>query len=74
MQTDEFELTAVDREILAIARKHPTWSGLLDALVRERLGMTSAAFYQRLTYLSRQRVAIEHDPMTTRMVREWRRR
>ena len=65
-------LTDHDKQIIDLAREYPKWSGGMDARINDELGMTSAAYFQRLIYLSRQPEAIEYDPVTMNRVRGWR--
>ena len=65
-------LTDEDKKIIDLAREYPKWSGGMDARINDELGMTSAQFFQRLIYLSRQPEAIEYDPVTMNRVRGWR--
>ena len=65
-------LTDEDKAIIDLAKEHPRWSGAMDAAINDELGMTSAAFFQRLIHLSRQPEAIEYDPVTMNRVRGWR--
>ena len=65
-------LTDEDKQIIDLAKEFPRWSGAMDAAINDELGMTSAAYFQRLIYLSRQPEAIEYDPVTMNRVRGWR--
>lgn len=65
-------LTDEDKQIIDLAKEFPRWSGVMDARINDELGMTSAAYFQRLIYLSRQPEAIEYDPVTVNRVRGWR--
>lgn len=65
-------LTDEDKQIIDLAKEHPRWSGAMDAAIMDELGMTSAAFFQRLIHLSRRPEAIEYDPVTMNRVRGWR--
>lgn len=61
-----------DKKIIDLAKEFPRWSGAMDAAINDELGMTSAQFFQRLIYLSRQPEAIAYDPVTMNRVRGWR--
>ena len=63
-------LSDLDRAIIDLAAEPWKGRGWLEREARDRLGLSSIRFYQRLDALVRTREAIEYDPMTCRRIRE----
>ncbi|QUW18911.1 DUF3263 domain-containing protein [Agrococcus sp. Marseille-Q4369] len=63
-------LSDLDRAVLDLAAKPWKGRGWLEREARDRLGLSSIRFYQRLDALVRTREAIEYDPITCRRIRE----
>lgn len=66
------DLTERDRAILALEVSAPRHTGAKEELIRERLGMSPARYYQLLWRLVDTEQALEHDPMLVRRLRRIR--
>lgn len=66
------DLTAREAEILAFERHWWKYGGAKDAVVRERLGMSSALYYQAVNALLDHPAALAHDPLLVKRLRRRR--
>lgn len=66
------DLTDRDRAILALEAQWPRHSGSKEEIIRERLGMSPARYYQLLWRLIDTEQALEHDPLLVRRLRRIR--
>ena len=64
-------MTDQDRAILDFERTNTWWkyAGAKEAVIRERFGMTSTRYYQRLVQLLDDPEAEEYDAFTVRRLR-----
>lgn len=63
-------LTDLDRAAIDLAAEPWKGRGWLEREARDRLGLSSTRFYQRLDGLVHTRAAIEYDPLTCRRIRD----
>ena len=63
-------LSDLDRAIIDLAAEPWRGRGWVEREARDRLGMSSTRYYQRLLTLARTPAAIEYDPVTCRRVVE----
>lgn len=66
------ELSPRERDILTFEREWWRYAEGKDAAIRQRLGLTSAAYYQALTAIIDQPGALAHDPLLVRRLRRQR--
>jgi len=66
------DLTAREAEILAFERHWWRYGGAKDAVVRERLGMSSTSYYQAVNALLDRPAALAHDPLLVKRLRRLR--
>ena len=67
-------LTDQERAILDFERSWWTVDGVKEALIEERLGLTSSRYYRQLNELLDRQDALEHDPLVVRRLRRLRER
>ena len=67
-------LTDRDRAILDFERSWWTADGVKEALIEDRLGLTSSRYYRQLNELLDRPEALEHDPLVVRRLRRLRER
>ncbi|PWN00887.1 DUF3263 domain-containing protein [Nocardioides silvaticus] len=65
-------LTDTELAMLELERSWFTVAGTKDEAIRERFGMSSAAYYQALNALIEREDAVEADPLTVRRLRRMR--
>ncbi|KDA05942.1 hypothetical protein DC31_11740 [Microbacterium sp. CH12i] len=66
------DLTDRDRAILALEAEWPRHGGTKEEVIRSRLGMSPARYYQLLGRLIDTEQALEHDPLLVRRLRRLR--
>lgn len=66
------DLTERDRAILALEAAWPRHGGTKEEVIRDKLGMSSARYYQLLGRLIDTEQALEHDPLLIRRLRRIR--
>ena len=66
------ELSPRERDILTFEREWWRYAEAKDAAIRQRLGLTSAEYYQALTSIIDQPGALAHDPLLVRRLRRQR--
>lgn len=66
------DLTDRDRAILALEAAWPRHGGMKEETIREKLGMSSARYYQLLGRLIETEAALEADPLLVRRLRRLR--
>ena len=66
------DLTERDRAILSLETAWPQHSGAKEEIIRARLGMSAARYYQLLGRLIESDAALEYDPMLVRRLRRIR--
>ncbi|MDF2509640.1 MAG: hypothetical protein K0Q52_3499 [Microbacterium sp.] len=66
------DLTERDRAILALEVAWPRHSGAKEEIIRARLGMSAARYYQLLARLIESESALEYDPVLVRRLRRIR--
>lgn len=66
------ELTDVEREILAIEGQWWRYAGAKEAVIRERLGITTTRYYQLLNALIDTERAMAHDPILVKRLQRIR--
>jgi hypothetical protein len=66
------ELSPRERDILTFERDWWRYAEAKDAAIRQRLGLTSAEYYQALTAIIDQPGALAHDPLLVRRLRRQR--
>jgi len=67
-------LTDQERAILDFERSWWTADGVKEALIEDRLGLTSSRYYRQLNELLDRPEALEHDPLVVRRLRRLRER
>ena len=65
-------LTERDRAILALEAAWPRHGGMKEEVIRSRLGMSAARYYQLLGRLIETEAALEFDPLLVRRLRRLR--
>jgi hypothetical protein len=65
-------LTDHEQAVLDFERSWWTEDGVKEALIEDRLGMTSSRYYQVLNELLDRPDALDHDPMVVRRLRRLR--
>ncbi|WP_411576971.1 DUF3263 domain-containing protein [Streptomyces sp. SCSIO ZS0520] len=66
------ELSARERDVLAMERRGWPTPGAKERAVREELGLAPVRYYQLLNALLDDRLALEHDPVTVNRLRRIR--
>lgn len=66
------DLTDRDRAILALEAAWPRHGGTKEEVIRTKLGMSPARYYQLLGRLIDTEQALEHDPLLVRRLRRLR--
>ena len=66
------DLTDRDRAILTLEAASPRHGGMKEETIREKLGMSSARYYQLLGRLIETEAALEFDPLLVRRLRRIR--
>ncbi len=66
------DLTDRDRAILALEAAWPRHGGMKEEVIRTKLGMSPARYYQLLGRLIDTEQALEHDPLLVRRLRRLR--
>lgn len=66
------DLTERDRAILALEAAWPRHGGTKEDVIRTKLGMSPARYYQLLGRLIDTEQALEHDPLLIRRLRRMR--
>lgn len=64
MDTEKPALTPLEESILAIEREYPKYGGPKDDVIRTRLDLSPANYFQVLNTLMDRPEAMEHDPQT----------
>ena len=68
------DLTDRDRAILALEAAWPRHGGMKEEVIRTKLGMSPARYYQLLGRLIDTEQALDHDPLLVRRLRRLRER
>lgn len=68
------DLTDRDRAILALEAAWPRHGGTKEEVIRTKLGMSPARYYQLLGRLIDTEQALDHDPLLVRRLRRLRER
>jgi len=63
------ELSARDRDVLALERRGWSRAGAKERAIREDLGMSPTRYYQLLNALLDDERALRHDPVTVNRLR-----
>ena len=66
------DLTDRDKAILTLEAAWPRHSGMKEETIREKLGLSSARYYQLLGRLIDTEAALEFDPLLVRRLRRLR--
>jgi Protein of unknown function (DUF3263) len=69
---DTQELDEQDLEILDFERQWWKYTGAKETGIRERFGMSTIRFYQRLNWIIDHPQAVAHDPLLVRRLRRIR--
>jgi hypothetical protein len=70
--TDAERLSDRDREILTFEREWWRYAGAKESAVRDRFGLSTAAYYQALNAIIDRADALAHDPLLVRRLRRMR--
>lgn len=71
-QTPRDELTALEREVLALEDRRWRYPGAKDQAIREHLGLTPTAYYQILNGLLDREAALAFRPLLVQRLRRTR--